>query len=637
MHAIHAWERIGASDLVRQGVRAEWRLGHEPEELRLRPWPPPFRGTPTQRAAYQTELQKELDEEIVELTTYEEAKWVNPTFLIEKRPGEWRKILNCIDLNSWIRDKGLKMEGIQTIFELSQRGDWATTLDIKAAYSHVPVADDLKPYLCFQFNGQVYRYRTMPFGLKSAPRVFSRLMRRVATWIRSELKTKMAIYMDDLMIVAATKEEAKQKTEAVLRLLTSLGWTLSLDKCHPDPSQTVKFLGWNLDFQRQELKMTDNRRATLLETLFAMKTMAAQRGQIACRQLASTIGSLNFLRAQFPMASLYMTRLNQTKTQGVRKSGWSGKLTMTPRVQGEIKWWLAAISHNTPLCWAPRPRTTTLTTDASPWGWGATMEGPGRQTHYMWGEWNKQQKQMTSNQKELTAIARALRASIPSLPGGSAVMVRSDNTAAVFGLRRWRGNLKRAPVLREIYNMTKRIDCTIQATYLPGAQNGAADSLSRMGSAGEYYMTTATMQKILTHWNVHLTVDIFASEQTARLDRYCTRDPKDANAMAIDGLDIEWTNEVVLLHPPLTLILKTIRKAIQEAATGILIVPDWTGQTWYPLLQTISEGVMDLGPYPTAVQKTAEMISRGWRLPPGNAHAHILGTKTTAVKTYSTN
>jgi hypothetical protein len=52
-------------------------------------------------------------------------------------------------------------------------------------------------------------------------------------------------------------------------------------------------------------------------------------------------------------------------------------------------------------------------------------------------------------------------------------------------------------------------------------------------------------------------------------------------------------------------------------------------------LQSLDTQMMDLGPYQTAVQRTVEMTSRGWLLPPGDVHAHILGMKMTVGKIYS--
>ena len=52
---------------------------------------------------------------------------------------------------------------------------------------------------------------------------------------------------------------------------------------------------------------------------------------------------------------------------------------------------------------------------------------------------------------------------------------------------------------------------------------------------------------------------------------------------------MSWTNEKFYSFPPFSCILKVIRKIIADQATGILVVPDWATQTWYPLLLGILE------------------------------------------------
>jgi hypothetical protein len=44
-------------------------------------------------------LQEELKENIVEEIPKEYAKWFNPTFIIPKPNGKWRKILDASGLN----------------------------------------------------------------------------------------------------------------------------------------------------------------------------------------------------------------------------------------------------------------------------------------------------------------------------------------------------------------------------------------------------------------------------------------------------------------------------------------------------------------------------------------------------------
>jgi ribonuclease HI len=408
-----------------------------------------------------------------------------------------------------------------------------------------------------------------------------------------------------------------------------------LDKCRLEPAQTVKFLGWELDLRRRELRMTAKRRAGILQKLFQLGRMASRREFMRTRDLASLIGILNFLRAQFPLASLHMVKLNQLKNSAVKKSGWQGTTTITPMVLGETKWWIKTVTHNTPHDWRPLATDVALTTDASPWGWGATLDRPNTETTFMWGLWTKSQRTMTSNHKELEAIRLALKDATPWLISGSDIVVRSDNTAAVFAVQKWRAKQHRLRSLKKMARWMTTAQMRVTARYLPGAQNGAADSLSRMGKSFEFYMTTTTW-KTVQELTRPMTLDVFASRTTARLPRYCTLDKNDGHAVAVDGLSVSWREEVVLLHPPPTLILQTIQKAIEERVTGVLIVPDWKGQIWSPLVAQLSETQTNLGSYQTTMRRTDAMIEKGWLLPPGTILAHVMGMRMMTGRSSST-
>jgi ribonuclease HI len=633
-----AWREIGAERLLLRGVRAEWQSASGGQQLESRPWPPPFSPrTDEIRDAYEKELQKELDEEIIETVTQNDVKWANPTFVIKKSSGEWRKILSCVALNTCLRQKKIKMESIDTTLALAKQGDWATKIDLKSAYSHVPVQEELRPYLGFGYRDAFYRYRTMPFGLRTAPRVFTKILRPVASWLREMKDTRLTVYMDDILILGATEEEARRQTQEAQTLLKRLGWTLSKDKCRLQPAHSIEFLGWLLNFETESIQMTDKRRQGLLTKLLGFLARARYRQMVRCRELASLLGELNFLRAQFPMASLYMSVLNATKTKGVRARGWSGSTRLTPLLTGEIKWWLKTIKHNHPRRWVEEGATTTITTDASPWGWGATCDRRDEDRRLAWGTWAEEQRSSSSNQKELMATIRALRAFLPSIPPGSTVELRSDNTAAVHSIRRWRGTQTRVPILRQMANLARKRDIRIVAAYLPGTANETADALSRMGGCGEYFVTMTSLRVAMAGLGQRtLTLDAFASKDTKRLPRYCTLDRSDEQAWAVDGLTVDWSEETVLLHPPPTLILRTLQKITRERPAGLLLLPSWRGQSWTPLLMDLKMKSVDLGSYQTAARRTKRMTERGWLLPPGNLIAFTMDTKTTEGRSSST-
>jgi hypothetical protein len=346
--AREAWRRIGALNLLERGVTPEWKDMEMVEALTRRPWPPTFRGTVEQTALYRQLLAEELRLEVVRRILRRDVKWCNPTFVILKKTGQGRKILDCSILNRCLVDRSFKMEDARTVCQLAEAGDWAATLDISSAYLHVTVQAELQPYLAFSFDGQYYCYTMMPFGLKSAPRIFTLLMRHVIDDLRQQWNLRCVIYMDDLLILSSTKEVATLATMNTAVHLLSLGWTIRWEKCQLVPCQTIEFVGWLFDFQSMTLRTTHNRRRELLTLSRSLLTIAQCRERIPVKKLASFLGSLNFLRLQVEATSLYTSMMNRIKTRAVKTAGWRAQARLTPVLRGELKWWIKTLTHNTP-------------------------------------------------------------------------------------------------------------------------------------------------------------------------------------------------------------------------------------------------------------------------------------------------
>ena len=75
----------------------------------------------------------------------------------------------------------------------------------------------------------------------------------------------------------------------------------------------------------------------------------------------------------------------------------------------------------------------------------------------------------------------------------------------------------------------------------------------------------------------------------AQLPRYVSCNP-DPHATFVDTFSIPWTGEYFYAFPPFTLIHKCLKKIEAEQAEGVLVVPAWTTQTWYPqVLQVLTQ------------------------------------------------
>ncbi|KAA6402068.1 MAG: hypothetical protein EZS28_002402 [Streblomastix strix] len=167
-----AWDKIGSLDLMRQGAQANWLHSYSKNLLYKSKQIKEFKGNRKEEELFHKALQEEIDQGIVIEVNPQSVKYLNKTFIIPKKDGRIRKILDCRQVNQQLGDLKYKSEDFRTVYNIAQRGDYGTTLDISSAYNHILVSDELQQFLAFQFKGKTYTYRGMPFGLKTAPFIF---------------------------------------------------------------------------------------------------------------------------------------------------------------------------------------------------------------------------------------------------------------------------------------------------------------------------------------------------------------------------------------------------------------------------------------------------------------------------------
>ena len=81
-------------------------------------------------------------------------------------------------------------------------------------------------------------FRVLPFGLATAPFVFTKLLRSlVKRWRSRGLKT--VLYVDDGICVAATKQATGQAAQMIRQDLTRAGFVINEEKSDFEPRQRV--------------------------------------------------------------------------------------------------------------------------------------------------------------------------------------------------------------------------------------------------------------------------------------------------------------------------------------------------------------------------------------------------------------
>ena len=93
-----------------------------------------------------------------------------------------------------------------------------------------------RKFLRFSFLGSHYQYNRLPFGYSLAPQTFSKC---VETVLRPLDATGMRVlfYLDDLLLMARSKEEAAIQTKKLVIHLTNSGFAINWKKSSPLPPQ----------------------------------------------------------------------------------------------------------------------------------------------------------------------------------------------------------------------------------------------------------------------------------------------------------------------------------------------------------------------------------------------------------------
>jgi len=140
------------------------------------------------------------------------------------------------------------MEGIQTLRDLSKTGDRMVKVDLKDAYFTVLIHKVHQQYLRFQVAEACYQFTCLPFSLSCAPWTFTKVMKPLITLLRS-WGVRIIIYIDNMLIMADSKEEATHHLEVLMFLLESLGFMVNPEKSNLCPCRELEFLGLQVDSQ----------------------------------------------------------------------------------------------------------------------------------------------------------------------------------------------------------------------------------------------------------------------------------------------------------------------------------------------------------------------------------------------------
>jgi hypothetical protein len=155
--------------------------------------------------------------------------------------GKRRLVQDLRWINGHVPNVVFKMESLhRELGDVVKPQDKLMTTDIEKAYYCLAMHPDAQEYLGWEWKGKFYMPTCLVFGLSSAPRIFTKIMRPMMAFMRSAGVRVLGMIDDYLW--AARPEEIEGVKDAVVKLLPGLGWSLN-EKCELAPQDEVLMLG----------------------------------------------------------------------------------------------------------------------------------------------------------------------------------------------------------------------------------------------------------------------------------------------------------------------------------------------------------------------------------------------------------
>lgn len=380
-----------------------------------------------------------------------------PVTLAFKRDENTKSRL-CIDfreLNKIVIPQAQPFPLISDLIVKARNCKYFTTLDINSAFWSIPLRIEDRQKTGFVTQDGHYQWTCLPFGLKTSPAIFQRILSNILR--NNNLKDFTENYIDDILIFSKSFEDHVNHIEKVLKAIKKEGFRLKFQKC-TFAASSVKYLGHIIG---------NNTVKPLKDNLISIRNFPTPKTQKNIRQF---LGKINFYHEYIPNGSILLDplhRLLRKNTQFI----WSEECEKSFSKIKNI------------LCSQPvleifdKDLPITIYTDASLNGIGAILkqiqkDGKEKPVGYFSKKLNDTQKRKKAIYLECLAIKEAIKYWQYWLIGRKFTVLSDHKPLENLNIK-----ARTDDELGELTFYLSQYDFNIK--YIPGKNNTEADSLSR--------------------------------------------------------------------------------------------------------------------------------------------------------------
>lgn len=414
----------------------------------------------------------------------QECTHIQPLHVICKAGKKHRLVLDLSrNLNGSIPHRPIAYEDVRHALAGSSPGCYFAKTDFSDCFLRFSVRKSFAKFLRFAFEGNVYEFIRMPFGLSSAP-YFCELLLSVVSWKLRSMGIRHTRYIDDILFYGDSEAEVEHNLAVALELFKLFGLPVGAAKT-VHACRRIPFLGVSLDSVNETVELTQERRAEIVALIRKFLSLRSAK----LRQVESLVGKLSFAAIVLPGARPFMRSI----IDAIGGHDRSAVVRLSAAFKVDLRTWLRSLDRwNGSRRWTLSNRCFDFTSDASLEGFAyypsALPSEHGLPEHLaegvaFAGSWSSELDCIRSHEHiaylEALAALHALSLYAPFL-SRSLVTLWIDNSACVHIVNRQStSSPKLLAVLRSMYSLATHYGFELRASHIPGSDNVIADALSR--------------------------------------------------------------------------------------------------------------------------------------------------------------
>ena len=308
----------------------------------------------------------------------------NPCGVVPKghNTGKWRLITNLSYPDGGSVNDGIDTEwsslAYTTVDRVAEtavslgRGALLAKVDIESAYRLIPVHPCDRPLQAVCWQGQVFVDPMLPFGLRSAPKIFTAVADALHWFLLRRGIEHVQHYLDDFIIMSfPDSPQCRDELETLLQVFRELGVPVAIHKTE-GPSTCLVFLGIEIDTISGELRLPQDK----LQRLQSLLSQWGDKRACSRKELESLIGMLNHACKVVRPGQSFLRRMIDLLHSGyVSLACNSAPIRLNAGFRADLAWWTCFLREWNGSSYLPPPPLLpefSMASDASGrWGCGA--------------------------------------------------------------------------------------------------------------------------------------------------------------------------------------------------------------------------------------------------------------------------